>query len=214
MKLLDNDVLYIDNHLFVLDKPPLLLTQPTHLNEDSLTTRAKAYLKEKYKKPGEVFLHPVHRLDRVASGIVVFARTSKALSRLNEQVRNKQWKKTYLLRHEGKLPQKEGSLTSYLLRGEFRTEVVDEKTLGAKLATLHYKSLDNQKAYVDLETGRYHQIRAQFASIGCPICKDVKYGAKASSVESGIDLIHIKVSFVHPTKHEQITITTRRSLEN
>lgn len=210
MKLSDNDVLYIDNHLLVLDKPPLLLTQPTNLHEDSLMTRGMAYLKEKFRKPGEVFLHPVHRLDRVASGIVVFARTSKALSRLNEQVRKKQWKKTYFLRHEGKLPQEEGSLISYLLRKEFRTEVVDEKTPGAKQAILHYKSLGDQKASVDLETGRYHQIRAQFASIGCPICGDEKYGSKTRATGEGIDLIHVEVSFIHPTKNEPMTITTRK----
>lgn len=212
MKLLDKEVLYEDNHLLVLDKPSLLLTQPTDLNEDSLMTRAKEYIKKKYQKKGEVFLHPVHRLDRVAKGVVVFARTSKALSRLNEQIRSQGWKKTYLLRHEGELPENEGTITSFLFRKEYRTEIVGENTEGSKKATLHYKKIGDHLASVDLETGRYHQIRAQFASIGCPICGDQKYGAKSMGMGEGIALLHAQVSFIHPVKNELIVIKTKQKI--
>jgi len=206
MKLTDKEILYLDNHLLIIDKPPLLLTQPTDSVLDSVQERGKEYLKEKFHKKGDVFLHPVHRLDRVASGIVVCARTSKALSRLNEQIKQGKWKKNYILRHGGVLLANQGELIHYLVKGEFRTAVFDEEVPGSKRGALSYKEGENGKTEVVLFTGRYHQIRAQFSHIGAPICGDTKYGAKEKGISIGIDLHHTKVEFFHPTTKELISI--------
>jgi 23S rRNA pseudouridine1911/1915/1917 synthase len=207
MKLTDKDILYLDNHLIVIDKPPLLLTQPAGGVFDSVQSRGQEYIKEKFYKPGDVFLHPVHRLDRVASGIVVSARTSKALSRLNEQIKKDQWKKIYLLRHEGELPTLEGELVHYLVKGDFKTAIFDKEVPGSKKAHLRYKDLGGGLAEVTLFTGRYHQIRAQFSHIGAPICGDAKYGSKEKGISPGIDLHHTHVEFFHPITKEKISIT-------
>ncbi len=206
MKLTDKEILYLDNHLLVVDKPPLLLTQPAGEVEDSVALRGRAYLKEKYNKPFNAFLHPVHRLDRVASGIVVCARTSKALSRLNEQIKGGKWKKTYVLRHEGILPSIEGEMIHYLLKEEFKTAVFDKEVPGSKKAHLRYKRLEDKRAEVQLFTGRYHQIRAQFSYIGAPICGDVKYGSKEKGKSLGVDLHHTHLEFFHPVTKEYLSI--------
>ncbi len=210
MKLLDKEVLYLDNHLLVVDKPPLLLTLPTKEVSDSVLTRAAAYLKEKFQKPGNVFVHPVHRLDRVASGIVVCARTSKSLARLNEQIREGDWRKVYHLRFEGKLPAKSGTLRHFLLKHDFHTKVVPEGT-GSE-AILHYKEISPGIAEVELVTGRYHQIRAQFAAIGCPICGDTKYGARSKPLSAGIDLYHVHLQFSHPITKKMIDLFSINAL--
>jgi 23S rRNA pseudouridine1911/1915/1917 synthase len=202
MKLSDNEVIYLDNHLLIVDKPPLLLTQPAGDESDSVQTRGAEWIKEKFGKPGNVFLHPVHRLDRVASGIVVCARTSKSLKRLNEQIRNGDWKKLYRLRYEGDLPALKGTLRHFLEKGDYHTKVSSK----GQEAILHYKQIEKGLAEVELITGRYHQIRAQFSAIGCPICGDYKYGAKTKAVTAGIDLTHIRLEFHHPVTHELLQI--------
>ncbi len=204
MKLLDSEVLYLDNHLLIVNKPPLLLTLPTKEVQDSVQTRGQAWLKEKFKKPGNVFLHPVHRLDRVASGIVVCARTSKALSRLNEQIREGEWHKVYTLTFEGSLPAPSGTLRHFLEKQEYHTTVVS-KGRGQE-AVLHYKQIAPHTAQVELITGRYHQIRAQFSSIGCPICGDTKYGAQPREASLGIALQHTQLTFLHPITKLEVAI--------
>src|SRR5271157_2830558 len=186
MKCSDN-VIYCDNHILVADKPAGWLTQPDGSGTPDLETAMKDYIKKKYGKPGEVFLHAVHRLDRPVGGLVLFARTSKALSRLNEQVRDGAIKRTYLAEVEGVLESKEGQLEHSLLHGDHRAVVSTAKD--AKLARLHYR-VESYKEYssrvvIELQTGRYHQIRAQFSAIGHPIVGDSRYGAQ------GKETIHL-----------------------
>ena len=210
MKLLDKEILYVDNHLLVIDKPPLLLTLPEGAVVDSVLTRGQAWLKEQFQKPGNVFLHPVHRLDRVASGIVVLARTSKALSRLNEQIRKGEWHKLYRLRFEGKLPEKKGTLCHFLQKNDYHTQVAPAPE--GKESILHYQEVAPGIAEVQLVTGRYHQIRAQFGAIGCPICGDYKYGATTKGISPGIDLCHTRLEFLHPITKKIIRITSLNTL--
>lgn len=206
MKFLDSEILYLDNHIICVDKPPLLLTQPTNLVQDSVETRAKQYIKEKYQKPGNVFLHPVHRLDRVASGIVVCARTSKALTRLNAAIRSGDWVKKYTLHYENTLPHDAGELIHFLKREEYKTVAFDKESPGTQKALLRYKKVGNQLAEVSLITGRYHQIRAQFSKIGCPIWGDSKYGSTKKAISPGIDLHHSYLAFKHPVTKEEIVL--------
>ena len=194
--------------MIVVDKPPLLLTLPTKEEHDSVQTRAADYLKEKFQKPGNVFVHPVHRLDKVASGIVVCARTSKSLSRLNEQIRDGHWHKLYKLRHEGILPSVQGTLRHFLQKDDYHTKVVAD----GQEAVLHYKQLIPGIVEVELVTGRYHQIRAQFSAIGCPICGDYKYGAVTKAISPGIDLYHIRLQFSHPVTKKMIDLSSLKVL--
>ncbi len=204
-------ILYLDNHVLVLNKPKGLLTLPSIHESDCLVERGKLILKEKFNKPGNVFLHSVHRLDRSASGIVVLARTSKALSRLNETLREGEWRKIYHLTHEGVLPKKEGEIISYLERLEYHTKVVREGQ--GKKAVLRYKCLEGPVVEVELFTGRYHQIRAQFSSLGCPIRGDTKYGAQLLR-KVGIDLHHTRLTFPHPITKELLTIESPRLVDS
>ncbi len=205
MKLLDSEILFLDNHLLVVNKPHNLLTLPTDLEEDSLQTRAKSWLKDHFHKPGNVFLQPVHRLDRQAAGIVLCARTSKALSRLSEELKGLNWVKRYKVRFEGRLPSRRGRLRHFLKREEeYRTAVVPEGTPYAKEALLDYEVVGEGVAIVQLITGRYHQIRAQFAAVGCPIAGDQKYGSTLKAVSPGIDLVHIELQFIHPISKQLI----------
>ncbi len=212
MKLLDSEILFEDQHLLIIDKPPGLLTLPSEGVTDSALERGKAYIKEKYQKPGNVFLHQVHRLDRSASGILVMAKTSKALSRLNEQIREGLWEKTYLARTERLPKQPQGELIHFLKKGDYRTEVVPEGTPLAKEARLTYKVREDGLLEIVLDTGRYHQIRAQLAAIGCPIRGDQKYGATTKGPSVGIDLHHWKLKFVHPVRKEIMYINTKPRL--
>lgn len=202
MKLSDNEVLFLDNHLIIVNKPPLVATQPTNLTEDSVETAMQVYLKEKFSKKGGAFAYVVHRLDRLASGIVVAARTSKALSRLNEQIRLGQWKKTYIVRYEGELPANEGTLIDFLEREEYRSYVSDQ----GKRAELHYEKVGDHRALIHLVTGRYHQIRVQLSHVGCPICGDAKYGSTSKAISPGIDLHHTALSFIHPVAQQLMDI--------
>lgn len=195
-------VVFEDNHLIVVVKPAGVLTQPSPVESNSLEKDVKAWIKAKYDKPGEVFLHAVHRLDKPVEGLILFAKTSKALTRLNETMRNKECEKIYHASYEGKLPAKEGTLENRLTHGEH--EAVEDPA--GKLSRLHYKVIGPNLAEINLETGRYHQIRAQFALAGCPLVGDYKYGAK-TNYSSGIALKHVRLTITHPISKERLTFT-------
>jgi 23S rRNA pseudouridine1911/1915/1917 synthase len=209
------EILFEDNHLLVVNKPAGLLTQPSGTDQDSLEAQAKAYLKEKYNKPGNVFLEAVHRLDKPVSGIVIFAKTSKALSRLNESLRSKQAKKIYRAWVEGIPKQKEATLEHYLQHGDFVASVVSKEHPEAKLARLSYKMLESKEnsslLEITLETGRYHQIRAQLAAIGHPILGDTKYGSKTTAQE--IALTHVRLEIEHPVTKEKMLFSIKEDNE-
>ena len=206
------DVIYEDNHLLVVNKPAGLLTQPTDSSEESLEVQAKAWIKAKYQKPGNVFLGVVHRLDKPVSGIVVFAKTSKALSRLNESMRSKELQKTYLALVENGPKNEQGSLEDYLRHDDHRAHVCPQHHQDAKIARLHYKVL-KRKAHISLleiilETGRYHQIRCQCSAAGFPIVNDTKYGAKpaANFTPGEIALHHSRLSLKHPVTSSMLSL--------
>lgn len=210
MKLSDKEILFEDNHLLIVNKPSGLLTLPTIEVSDSVVERGKVYIKDKYQKPGNVYLHQAHRLDKAASGIVVLAKTSKALSRLNEQIRQGDWKKTYLIRTE-KLPsEKSGEFKDYIRKERFHGVIVDEKDPYGKFAHLKYQVQEDGSILVDLLTGRYHQIRIQFSHRGFPICGDKRYGAKKKGRREGIDLHHMHLRFHHPVTKELLNIDSGR----
>ena len=211
------DIVYIDNHLLAADKPHNLLTQPSGTDRNSLEAQAKLYIKQEYNKPGKVFLEAVHRIDRQACGIVLFARTSKALSRLTEQIRDGSCRKIYHALVSGRLPKDEGDLEDWLLHDDFKAAVVSPKTVGAKRATLHYRLLeirpDNRSLLeIQLETGRYHQIRAQLAHAGCPILGDEKYGSQEPYKNGAIALQHARLTVRHPITKESITFEAKHNL--
>jgi 23S rRNA pseudouridine1911/1915/1917 synthase len=200
------DVIYEDNHLLVINKPAGLLTQPSGTQQESLEAQAKSWLKQKYHKLGNIFLHAIHRLDKPVSGVVVFARTSKALSRLNATIRDKKSKKIYYALVEGALPSSEGILEHSLSHEDFHSEIASE----GKLARLHYRVIKKTKTQslleITLETGRYHQIRIQLSAIGCPIVGDKKYGSVHPFPYEGIALHHHSLSIPHPISGEMLTI--------
>jgi 23S rRNA pseudouridine1911/1915/1917 synthase len=196
------DIIYEDNHVLAVNKPPGLLTQPSGTSQESLESFCKAYIKEKYGKPGNVFLEAIHRLDKPVSGIVVFARTSKALSRLQASMRNKSCVKRYqALIVNAPFPE-EGILEHYLMHDDHKAAVVDSTHPQAKLARLSYRVIQRQGPYIlielELETGRYHQIRAQLAAIGCPIIGDDKYGSQVRLAENRLALHHVYMQIQHP----------------
>jgi 23S rRNA pseudouridine1911/1915/1917 synthase len=184
---------YVDNHLLVGIKPAGVETQPDF--EEIM----KEAVKKKFHKPGKVFLHAVHRLDKPVSGLVLFARTTKALSRLNELMRNRSIVKGYKAIIEGKMPAPSGELIHYLVHGDYRAELSVKGDPRAKEAVLTYVQ-KGKEVFIDLKTGRYHQIRAQLAAVGCPIIGDRKYGSAAPYPE-GIALKAIKLQFIHPVSH-------------
>lgn len=198
------EVIYEDNHLLAVHKPAGLLTQPTETEQDSLELLVKTWLKTTYQKPGQVFAESVHRLDKPVSGIVLFAKTSKALSRLNAAIRSKEMQKTYLALLEKTPPLSEGVLEHFLIHGEHQAFVRPE----GKLARLNYRTLlkAEQGVLVEimLETGRYHQIRAQFAAVGCPILGDTKYGGRGLYLPNAIALHHFKLQLIHPVQHTEL----------
>ena len=203
------DVLYVDNHLLAAVKPAGKVLQPDEINKGHFLDDAKRWIKSAYQKPGNVFLEPIHRLDKPVSGIVLFARTSKALSRLQALMREKKITKTYVGFVEGRLPSEEGVLEHFLIHGSHRASIVSSTNPKGKCARLHYRVLKTglKKTLVEisLETGRYHQIRAQFAHIGCPILGDCKYGSQLDWKENAIALHHAKMTVKHPILGHQMT---------
>lgn len=203
-------ILYADNHLLAVNKPAGLLTQPSGTDRVSLEELAKRWVKEQYGKPGNVFLEAVHRIDHEVSGVVLFARTSKALSRMNEQVRAHTVRKIYQALLEERPPSDEGELIHFLKHGSHRAEVSCADDSAAKEARLRYRVLRPSNGgrwlvEIELLTGRYHQIRAQCAAIGTPIWGDVKYGAKKRYDFEGIALHHRCLEVNHPVRGERLT---------
>ncbi len=205
------DVLYHDNHLLAANKPAGLLTQPSGTDKDNLEDRSKVWIKETKGKPGNVFLHAVHRLDQVVSGIVLFACTDKALSRLNADMRAHRFTKIYHAVVSGVPPQSEDSLRHFLMHDDYHAEVAKEDDPDARECLLDYKVLkksENQTLLeIQLHTGRYHQIRAQLAAISCPIVGDEKYGSKIKLPGGAIALHHARLTVIHPVSKEEIVVT-------
>lgn len=206
------EVLYEDNHIIAINKTNSDLVQGDQTGDETLSDAVKEYIKEKYKKPGEVYLGIVHRLDRPVSGVVLFARTSKALVRLNKMFEEKTVKKTYWAIVRTLPPNDSDTLSHYLLRDNLKNKshAHNSEKHGSKLAILHYSlisSIDNYHLLeVDLETGRHHQIRCQLAKIGSPIKGDLKYGFPRSNINGGISLHARRVEFVHPVTLQKLII--------
>ncbi len=206
-------VLYEDNHIIAVNKGSSDIVQGDKTGDTPLSELVKAYLKQKYNKPGEVFLGVVHRLDRPVSGVLLFARTSKALTRLNDMFRNREVTKTYWAVVKEKPQAPEGRLEHYLIRNEIqnKSKAYDAPRSGAKPAVLTYRLLVHSDAYnlleVSLETGRHHQIRSQLAHIGCPIKGDLKYGFPRSNAHGGISLHARSLDFIHPVSKKAVHIT-------
>ncbi len=205
-------VVYEDNHVIVVLKESGEIVQGDKTGDTPLSETVKHYLKEKYHKPGNVFLGVVHRLDRPVAGLVVFAKTSKALTRLDALFARGDVEKTYWALVEHVPPQSKGTLLSWLLRDEQRNKcyAYDKEVAGARMAMLEYTLLGQAEGFflveVRLLTGRHHQIRCQLSSIGCPILGDVKYGAKEGCGDGSIALLSHRLRFVHPVSKEEIDI--------
>lgn len=209
----DLQVLHEDNHVIVVNKRPSDIVQGDKTGDVTMPDQIKEFLRVKYNKPGNIFCGVVHRLDRPTSGAVVFAKTSKSLTRLNEQFREKDTKKIYWAVVE-KAPQSNtGHLENFLLKNEKQNKayVHQKEVSGSKKAILDYRVVSQSDKYtlieVVLHTGRHHQIRAQMAHIGCIIKGDLKYGAKRSNADGSIHLHARYLSFIHPTTKETIQIT-------
>jgi 23S rRNA pseudouridine1911/1915/1917 synthase len=205
-------ILHEDNHIIVVNKRVGDIVQGDKTGDKPLSEIVKEYIKDKYSKPGEVFLGVVHRLDRPTSGIVVFARTSKALTRLNEMFSARETQKTYWAVVKNKPEKSEDTLVHFLKRNEKNntSKAHLKEVPESKLAKLDYKIIKELNSYfvleIDLHTGRHHQIRAQLAAIGCPIKGDLKYGFDRSNPDGGIHLHARKLAFVHPVSKEEIEI--------
>lgn len=205
-------VVYEDNHIIIVNKESGEIVQGDKTGDTPLAEDVKTYIKEKYAKPGLVFLGVVHRLDRPVSGLVVFARTSKALRRLNDMFRNGEIHKTYWAIVQQCPEKEEDTLESWLVRNEKQNKsyAYDHEVPNSKKAILKYKLIGQTDHYyvleVNLLTGRHHQIRCQLASLGCPIKGDLKYGAKRSNPDASISLLAHRVEFIHPVSKNQIIV--------
>lgn len=206
-------VLYEDNHIIAVNKTCNEIVQGDKTGDTPLSEIVKAYIKNKYNKPGEVFLGVTHRLDRPTSGVVLFARTSKALTRLNEMFKShEKIQKTYWTIVQNAPKQPQARLENWLVRNEKQNKsyVAKPGTKDAKLAILTYATIATSDNYtlleIQLETGRHHQIRCQLAALGCPIKGDLKYGAKRSNPDGGISLHARKIAFIHPVSKQEICI--------
>jgi len=206
-------VLHEDNHIIVVNKRVGDIVQGDKTGDKPLSEVVKEYIKDKYNKPGEVFLGVVHRLDRPTTGIVVFARTSKALTRLNELFKNRETQKTYWAVVKNKPPKVEDKLVHYLKRNEKNntSKAHLKEVPESKIASLDYKMIRELNNYfaleINLHTGRHHQIRAQLTAIGSPIKGDLKYGADRSNPDGGIHLHARQLTFTHPVTKEELKIT-------
>lgn len=206
------EVIYEDNHLIAVNKSCGEIVQGDKTGDQPLSESLKAWLKEKYNKPGNVFIGVTHRLDRPVSGIVLFAKTSKALARMNDMFRTGAIKKTYWAIVKQCPPEPEGELTHWLVRNEKQNKsyAFDTEQPNSKKAILHYKLIGKSDRYflleIDLKTGRHHQIRCQLAKIGCPIKGDLKYGFDRSNKDGGISLHARSATFIHPVSKEAIHI--------
>ncbi|WP_459211864.1 RluA family pseudouridine synthase [Aquimarina rhabdastrellae] len=204
-------VIYEDNHLIVINKRAGDIVQGDKTGDKPLSEITKEYIAEKYNKPGAVFLGVVHRLDRPTTGIIVFAKTSKALTRLNKLFANKETQKTYWAIVKNQPPKKEDRLTHWLKRNpkQNKSYAHTKEVTDSKKAILDYRVLKKLQRYhlleIDLHTGRHHQIRSQLSSIGCTIKGDLKYGADRSNKDGSIHLHARKLNFIHPVKKEPIT---------
>ncbi|AMA49077.1 MULTISPECIES: RluA family pseudouridine synthase [Flavobacterium] len=217
MKIISNKnnlaVLYEDNHIIIVNKRVGDIVQGDKTGDKPLSDVVKEYLKEKYNKPGEVFLGVVHRLDRPTTGIVLFAKTSKALSRLNDLFKNRETQKTYWAIVKNKPSQKEATLIHYLKRNPQKntSKAHLKEVADSKKAILDYKIIKELNNYfvleVSLHTGRHHQIRSQLSAIGCPIKGDLKYGFDRSNKDGGIHLHARKLQLIHPVSKEIISVT-------
>ena len=215
-----HDILYEDNHIIAVNKHSGDLVQSDTEGTPGLEDLIKAYIKVRDQKPGDVFLGVVHRIDRPVSGVVLFAKTSKALVRLNEMVRDRKIDKRYWAICEEAPEELEGTLVHYITRDgkTNKASAYNSQKGDAKRAELRYKMLGGSKNYklleVELITGRHHQIRCQLSKVGCPIKGDLKYGAKRSNQGGGISLHSRSVEFIHPVRKEQVSITASAPKDN
>lgn len=207
-------VVYEDNHIIIVYKESGEIVQGDKTGDVPLSETVKEYIKEKYHKPGNVFLGVVHRLDRPVAGLVVFARTSKALSRLNEMFRKGEVHKTYWAITQNAPADEQGALINWMTRNEKQNKsyAYDHEVPGAKKAVLNYRVIGHSDRYhlleITLLTGRHHQIRCQLSHIGCPIKGDLKYGARRSNPDSSISLLSHRVQFTHPVSGKEIDVVS------
>ena len=207
------EVVYEDNHIIAVNKKPSQIVQEDKTGDKPLIELVKDYLKVKYNKPGEVFLGVVHRIDRPVSGLVIFARTSKAQTRLNEMLKTHEINKTYIAIVKNKPAIESDRISNYILRNtkQNKSYIYQKEVKDSQVAELNYKLIGSSDNYhllqIELITGRHHQIRAQLSAIGCPIKGDLKYGAPRSNEDASICLHSYKMEFLHPIKKEQIIIT-------
>lgn len=214
------EVVYEDNHIIIVNKQSGEIVQGDKTGDKPLSDFVKAWIKEKYAKPGNVFLGVVHRLDRPVAGLVVFAKTSKALSRLGNMFRDGEIKKTYwAIVPKAPIPP-QATLTHWLVRNEKQNKsyAYDHEVAKSKKAILDYCIIGHSERYflleVHLKTGRHHQIRCQLSKIGCPIKGDLKYGAPRSNPDGSISLLSRKVEFIHPVSHQPISIIAKTPDDN
>ncbi len=206
------EVLYEDNHLIAINKKPSQIVQGDKTGDEPLSEKVKNFLKEKYNKPGNVFAGVIHRIDRPVSGVVLFAKTSKALSRMNELFRNREVKKTYWAVVKNKPPHESGTLVNYLVKDEKnnRSKAVSAENKSGLKAELSYKILAHTNSFFLLEvdpiTGRHHQIRVQLSTMGSPIKGDMKYGFQRGNEDGSIHLHAHKINFEHPVTKEKMEI--------
>lgn len=205
-------VVYEDNHLIIVNKSSSEIVQGDKTGDKPLSETVKEYIKEAYAKPGNVFLGVVHRLDRPVSGLVMFARTGKALARLNDMFRTGEVHKTYWAIVGNEPSQREGTLVNWLVRNEKQNKsyAYDREVPNSKKAILDYRLIGKSDNYflieVNLKTGRHHQIRCQLAKMGCPIKGDLKYGAKRSNRDGSISLLARSMEFIHPVSKKKILV--------